>query len=99
MSSTILPDSQQVCQSAASGAPPSKADVSNLASRENALTGDATSGPQKGGPAATAQSLYTKQQNFEQKADEINRKNPAEITSEDAREVQSAEVCQKQHIF
>lgn len=49
-------------------------------------------GAVSGGPAATAQSFYDKQQNFLQKADELVEKPSAAITKRDASEIQSLEV-------
>lgn len=49
---------------------------------ENSLTGP-----------ATAQSLAMKQINFDAKFDEVSRKPQSHITQEDARELQSTEVC------
>ena len=42
---------------------------------------------------ATAHSLSSKQMNFDAKFDELSHKPPSHITQEDARQLQSAEVC------
>lgn len=42
---------------------------------------------------ATAHSLSSKQMNFDSKFDELSHKPPSHITQEDARQMQSAEVC------
>lgn len=42
---------------------------------------------------ATAHSLSSKQMNFDSKLDELSHKPPSHITQEDARQLQSAEVC------
>ncbi|KAF5544726.1 seed maturation pm25 [Fusarium mexicanum] len=70
---------------AADGRPITQAEASALAG----------SGPIKGGAAATAQSLHDKQQNFLEKADEVVRKAPTEVTKEDAADVQRAEARAK----
>ncbi|QKX63784.1 uncharacterized protein TRUGW13939_10955 [Talaromyces rugulosus] len=63
-------------------------DVSQIAQVESEFTGG---GPVKGGPAATAHSLSSRQMNFEAKLDELAHKPQSHITQEDARSMQSAE--------
>lgn len=84
-----LPTKDDIKSQAVDGRPITQAEASAIASEESALTG---SGPIKGGAAATAQSLHDKQQNFLEKAGEVVRKPPTEVTKEDAAEVQRAEV-------
>uniref|UniRef100_A0A0D2YGD1 SMP domain-containing protein n=1 Tax=Fusarium oxysporum (strain Fo5176) TaxID=660025 RepID=A0A0D2YGD1_FUSOF len=84
-----LPTKDDIKAQAVDGRPITQAEAAAIASEESALTG---SGPIKGGVAATAQSLHDKQQNFLEKAGEVVRKPPTEVTKEDAAEVQRAEV-------
>jgi len=84
-----LPTKDDIKSQAVDGRPITQAEASAIASEESALTG---SGPIKGGAAATAQSLHDKQMNFLEKAGEVVRKAPTEVTKEDAAEVQRAEV-------
>jgi Seed maturation protein len=90
VSTQNVPTPSEIRQAAAAGKPISREDVSNITHQETAYTGQ--TGPVPGGPAATAQSLYTKQQAFANKAEELLRKAPQEITQNDAREIQSKEV-------
>ncbi|EXL63189.1 hypothetical protein FOCG_01555 [Fusarium oxysporum f. sp. radicis-lycopersici 26381] len=87
-----LPTKDDIKAQAVDGRPITQAEASAIASEESALTG---SGPIKGGVAATAQSLHDKQQNFLEKAGEVVRKPPTEVTKEDAAEVQRAEARAK----
>ncbi|KAI1029497.1 hypothetical protein LB504_010784 [Fusarium proliferatum] len=87
-----LPTKDDIKSQAVDGRPITQAEASAIASEESALTG---SGPIKGGAAATAQSLHDKQQNFLEKAGEVVRKPPTEVTKEDAAEVQRAEARAK----
>jgi hypothetical protein len=84
-----LPTKDDIKSQAIGGRPITQAEASAIASEESGLTG---SGPIKGGAAATAQSLHDKQMNFLEKAGEVVRKPPTEVTKEDAAEVQRAEV-------
>lgn len=85
----VLPTKDDIKSQAVDGRPITQVEASAIASEESSLTG---SGPIKGGAAATAQSLHDKQQNFLEKAGEVARKPPTEVTKEDAAEVQRAEV-------
>ncbi|KAM0261571.1 hypothetical protein ACHAPA_009741 [Fusarium lateritium] len=83
-----LPNKDDIKAQAVDGRPITQTEASMIASEESGLTGG---GPIKGGAAATAQSLHDKQINFLEKAGEIVRKSPTEVTKEDAAEVQRAE--------
>ncbi|KAF5001072.1 hypothetical protein FGRMN_1266 [Fusarium graminum] len=83
-----LPTKDDVKTQAIDGHPITQIEASSIASEESGLTG---SGPIKGGVAATAQSLHDKQNNFLEKAGEVARKPPSEVTKEDAAEIQRAE--------
>ena len=84
-----MPAKEDLRDRAVEGRPITQAEASRIAATESDMTG---SGPIKGGPAAAAQSLHDKQQNFMEKSGEIARKPADEITKEDAAEVQRAEV-------
>ncbi|KAH8690606.1 hypothetical protein BGW36DRAFT_389041 [Talaromyces proteolyticus] len=86
--SNDLPTVNEIKRAVVAGQRITPEDVSQIAQAENELTGR---GPIKGGPAATAHSLSSKQMNFEAKLDELAHKPPSHITQEDAREMQSAE--------
>ncbi|KAF3928943.1 hypothetical protein AA313_de0207125 [Arthrobotrys entomopaga] len=62
--------------------------VAYIAQKETESNGP---GIAAGGPAATAQSLYDKQQNFLEEASKIIEKEPAAITKEDASHLMSLE--------
>ena len=84
-----IPKPEQLKDRVASGIPISKAELSDITKAEQ----DATSHLEKGGPAATASSLYRKQQHFENKLAEVTQKPPDhKVTKEEAKAVQSAEV-------
>ncbi|KAL1996004.1 hypothetical protein VTN49DRAFT_539 [Thermomyces lanuginosus] len=83
-----LPSVGDLKRAAAAGQRITPGDVSVIAQAENELTGR---GPIKGGPAATAHSLASKQMNFDAKLDELTRKPQSHITQEDARQIQSLE--------
>ncbi|KUL87333.1 hypothetical protein ZTR_04724 [Talaromyces verruculosus] len=83
-----LPSVNEIKRAAAAGQRFTSEDVSTIAQAESELTGG---GPVKGGPAATAHSLSSKQMNFDSKLDELSHKPPSHITQEDARQLQSAE--------
>ncbi|KAK7740921.1 hypothetical protein SLS53_004984 [Cytospora paraplurivora] len=87
-SSEYLPPKDQLNARAVEGHPITQEEVSALEAAEADRTG---SGPVRGGPAATAQSIHNKQQNFFQKAGDLGRKPVGEITREDAAAVQKAE--------
>ncbi|KAL2022615.1 hypothetical protein VTK56DRAFT_4959 [Thermocarpiscus australiensis] len=82
-----LPAKEQVMDRAAKGRPVTQAEASVLESAESKIAG----GPSRGGPAATAESLHDRQQNFSQVASEVTQKPAEEITKEDAERVQRAE--------
>ncbi|KAK3941041.1 hypothetical protein QBC46DRAFT_432896 [Diplogelasinospora grovesii] len=83
-----LPAKEQLNERAASGEDITTFEVSHIAQAESDMTGR---GPIKGGPAATAQSLHDRQQNFLDVASEVARKPSDEVTKEDAARVQHAE--------
>ncbi|KAL2009420.1 hypothetical protein VTN00DRAFT_5227 [Thermoascus crustaceus] len=83
-----LPSVGELKRAAAVGQRITPEDVSVIAQAESELTG---SGPVKGGPAATAHSIASRQLNFDTKVDEISRKPQSHITQEDARQIQSTE--------
>lgn len=85
-----LPTKDQLHQQAVDGRPITDAEVSAIAHAEFERS---DAGPIKGGSAATAQNLHDKQQDFLEKAGEVARKYPGEVTKGDAAEVQRAEVC------
>ncbi|KAL9571750.1 hypothetical protein ACKAV7_004074 [Fusarium commune] len=87
-----LPTKDDIRSQAVDGRPITQAEASAIASEESSLTG---SGPINGGAAATAQSLHDKQQNFLEKAGEVVRKPPTEVTKEDAAELQRVEARAK----
>nr|ANF07291.1 seed maturation-like protein [Paecilomyces fulvus] len=88
MSAYELPSVGELKRAAAAGQRITPEDVSVIAQAESEITG---SGPVKGGPAATAHSLASRQMNFDTKLDEISRKPQSHITQEDARQIQSTE--------
>ncbi|KAI0170265.1 hypothetical protein BJ166DRAFT_515533 [Pestalotiopsis sp. NC0098] len=83
-----LPTKDQLHQQAVDGRPITDAEVSAIAHAEFERS---DAGPIKGGSAATAQNLHDKQQDFLEKAGEVARKYPGEVTKGDAAEVQRAE--------
>ncbi|KAI1050795.1 uncharacterized protein FIESC28_00139 [Fusarium coffeatum] len=87
-----LPTKDDIKAQAVDGRPITQTEAAALASEESGLTGG---GPIKGGAAATAQSLHDKQMNFLEKAGDVVRKAPTEVTKEDAAEVQKAEARAK----
>ncbi|EED13660.1 conserved hypothetical protein [Talaromyces stipitatus ATCC 10500] len=89
MSYQNIPSVNEIKRAAAAGQRFTPEDVSSIAQAESELTGG---GPVKGGPAATAHSLSSKQMNFDARLDELSHKPPSHITQEDARQLQSAEV-------
>jgi hypothetical protein len=88
-----LPGKEQLAAQATSGRPITQSEASAIAHDESDMT---RRGPIKGGPAATAQSLHDRQQNFFDVAGDVARKPSGEVTREDARRVQHFEVryCQ-----
>ncbi|KAI7977675.1 hypothetical protein EIK77_010266 [Talaromyces pinophilus] len=104
-----LPSVNEIKRAAAAGQRFTSEDVSTIAQAESELTGGGPvkGGPagmppflkfwQTGGNTnvwkATAHSLSSKQMNFDSKLDELSHKPPSHITQEDARQLQSAEVC------
>jgi hypothetical protein len=88
--SSELPTKDQLHQQVVEGRPITQSEASAIAAAEFERS---DAGPIKGGSAATAQSLHDKQQNFLEKAGEVARKYPGEVTKEDAATVQRAEVC------
>ncbi|KAJ9190805.1 hypothetical protein DTO166G4_3951 [Paecilomyces variotii] len=88
MSGYELPSVGDLKRAAAAGQRITPEDVSVIAQAESELTG---TGPVKGGPAATAHSLASRQMNFDTKLDELSRKPQSHITQLDAKEIQSTE--------
>ncbi|KAF3908426.1 hypothetical protein ABW21_db0201665 [Orbilia brochopaga] len=66
--------------------------VVNIAQKESQTNGPVLA---PDGPAATARDFFNKQQHFLEKANELVEKSPAEITKQDACEIQSLEVCSR----
>ncbi|KAF5012350.1 hypothetical protein FDECE_1577 [Fusarium decemcellulare] len=83
-----LPPKEELKVRAVDGLPITQSEASAIAANESDITGG---GPIKGGPAATAQSLHDRQQNFLEKAGDVARKPVDEVTKQDAAEVQKAE--------
>ncbi|KAL2020592.1 hypothetical protein VTK56DRAFT_8180 [Thermocarpiscus australiensis] len=83
-----LPPKEQLAAQAAEGRPVTQSTASAIASAESDMTGR---GPIKGGPAASAQSLHDRHQNFYAAAAEVARKPADEVTKEDAARVQHFE--------
>ncbi|KAL2136232.1 hypothetical protein VTI74DRAFT_4862 [Chaetomium olivicolor] len=83
-----LPPKEQLAAQAEQGRPITQSEASAIASAESDMT---HRGPIKGGPAATAQSLHDRQQNFFAVAGEVARKPAGEVTKQDARRVQHFE--------
>ncbi|CRG82745.1 hypothetical protein PISL3812_00090 [Talaromyces islandicus] len=88
MSINDIPTVGDLKRAVAAGQRITPEDVSQIAQAESEFTGG---GPIKGGPAATAHSLSSRQMNFEAKLDELAHKPQSHITQEDARAMQSAE--------
>lgn len=84
-----LPGKEQLAAQATEGRPITQSEASAIAHDESDMT---RRGPIKGGPAATAQSLHDRQQNFLGVAGDVARKPSGEVTREDARRVQHFEV-------
>jgi multidrug resistance efflux pump len=84
-----LPAKEQLAAQATEGRPITQSEASAIAHAESDMT---RRGPIKGGPAATAQSLHDRQQNFFEVAGDVARKPSAEVTKEDAKKVQHFEV-------
>ena len=82
-----LPDPQEIRDHAATGAPLSRQEVADLAKAESEKTGRI----EKGGPAATAQSIYTKQQEFLQKASKAMSQPVEQISKEEADKIHDLE--------
>lgn len=83
-----LPTKDDIKAQAVDGRPITQTEAAAIASEESSLTGG---GPIKGGAAATAQSMHDRQKNFLEKAGDVVRKAPTEVTKEDAAEIQRAE--------
>ncbi|RYO86596.1 hypothetical protein DL764_008986 [Monosporascus ibericus] len=83
-----VPSKTELQFQANEGRPVTQDEASPIASVESTIT---ERGPIKGGPAATAQSLHDRQQNFLEKAGDVARKPADEVTQEDAAQVQKAE--------
>ncbi|KAK4152015.1 hypothetical protein C8A00DRAFT_44878 [Chaetomidium leptoderma] len=83
-----LPPKEQLAAQAAEGRPITQSEASAIAHDESDMT---RRGPLKGGPAATAQSLHDRQQNFYEAAGDVARKPSGEVTKEDAKRVQHFE--------
>ncbi|KAK4122085.1 hypothetical protein N657DRAFT_621208 [Parathielavia appendiculata] len=84
-----LPHKEQLVAESTEGYPITQAKASSIAQAEHDMTGRE---PIKGGPAAIAQSLHDRQQNFYEVAGEIARKPSEEVTKEDAAKVQHFEL-------
>lgn len=85
----VLPPKELLIAEAADGKPITQPAVSAIAAAESDMTGR---GPIKGGPAATAQAIHDRQENFLAMAGDVARKPPQEVTKEDAAKVQRFEV-------
>ncbi|KAJ6010193.1 hypothetical protein N7522_005209 [Penicillium canescens] len=83
-----IPTVAEIQLAAESGQRITQDDVSAISQAESTLTGN---GPARGGPAATAQSLYMRQMNFENKVNEVSRKPSSSISVADAGEIQATE--------
>ncbi|KAJ4288286.1 hypothetical protein N0V88_007478 [Collariella sp. IMI 366227] len=83
-----LPHQEQLAAQAEDGRPITQSEASAIAHAESDMT---RRGPIRGGPAATAQSLHDRQQNFLEVAGKVARKKAEEVTREDARRVQHFE--------
>lgn len=83
-----LPSKEQLVAPAVDCRPITQSAAATIAATESDMTGR---GPIKGGPAAPAQSLHDRQENFLAVADDVARKNAEEITTEDAAKVQRFE--------
>ncbi|OJD19079.1 hypothetical protein AJ78_00952 [Emergomyces pasteurianus Ep9510] len=83
-----IPTTEDIRAAAARGRRFSLDDISDISQAESEITGG---GPVRQGPAATAQSFFSKQRKFDEKVEEILAKPPDTITKEDARELQSLE--------
>ncbi|KAF3930524.1 hypothetical protein ABW19_dt0201830 [Dactylella cylindrospora] len=83
-----LPSKAELHQQAENGILFTPQQVADIAQKESEYNGP---GITAGGPAATAQSFYDKQQNFLHMADEMMEKPSASITKQDAAEIQSLE--------
>ncbi|KAJ4129263.1 hypothetical protein NW768_007798 [Fusarium equiseti] len=81
-----FPTKDDIKAQAVDGRPITQTEAAALASEESSLTGG---GPIKGGAAATAQSMHDKQKNFLEKAGDVVRKAPTEVTKEDAAEARA----------
>lgn len=84
-----LPAKEQLAAQAEQGPPITQSEASAIAAAESDMTGR---GPIRGGPAATAQSLHDREENFLAVAGEIARKPADQVTKEDAARVQHLEV-------
>ncbi|KAK3297296.1 uncharacterized protein B0H64DRAFT_440772 [Chaetomium fimeti] len=83
-----LPPKEQLAAQATAGRPITQPEASAIAHDEFDMT---RRGPIKGGPAATAQSLHDRQQNFFEVAGDVARKPSGEVTQEDAKKVRHFE--------
>src|SRR2546421_1115328 len=83
-----LPNEQELKDRAAAGIPLSREEVADITRAEQDVAGQTV----RGGPAATAQSLYTKQQDFFKKTSNVMSQPVEQITKEEANQVESAEV-------
>ncbi|KAG8666556.1 hypothetical protein FPOAC1_011366 [Fusarium poae] len=81
-----LPTKDDIKAQAVDGRPITQTEAAAIASEESSLTGG---GPIKGGTAATAQSMHDRQKNFLEKAGDVVRKDPTEVTKEDAAEARA----------
>ncbi|KAK4164322.1 hypothetical protein QBC43DRAFT_317951 [Cladorrhinum sp. PSN259] len=84
----VLPNKELLIAEAADGKPITQSAASAIAAAESDMTGR---GPIKGGPAATAQSIHDRQENFLAMAGDIARKPAEELTKEDVAKVQRFE--------
>jgi hypothetical protein len=82
------PTPQQIREAAAAGTRLNREEVAEISRREEAASPSGQRVP--GGPAATAQSIYTKQQQLDRKLDEISTTPPSQITEKDVGELHSA---------
>ncbi|GAB1314627.1 hypothetical protein MFIFM68171_04837 [Madurella fahalii] len=83
-----LPPKEQLAAQAEQGLPITQSTASAIAAAESDMT---HRGPIKGGPAATAQSLHDREENFLAIAGEVARKSADQVTKDDAARVRHFE--------
>ncbi|KXX73358.1 hypothetical protein MMYC01_209503 [Madurella mycetomatis] len=90
-----LPPKEQLAAQAEQGLRITQSTASAIAAAESDMT---HRGPIKGGPAATAQSLHDRQENFFAAAGEVARKPTDQVTKDDAARVQHSEARALGHV-